>query len=106
MTAESGNKLRGRVPERFDEFTFEIPNPFPKYAPAFKFPVTFRFDKIPTLVIFGWAAPVTVWAVPTVPRTFDAFKFDRPYPFPVYAFAFRVPETDKDVNCPTDVMLG
>ena len=47
---------------------FEIAEPFE----AINRPWTFRPVRVPTLVMFPCAVAVTLWAVPTVPTTFDA----------------------------------
>ena len=47
-----------------------------------------------------------MYAVPTVPVTFDAFRLDNPYPLPVCKFALKIPPTDKEVNWPTLVIFG
>jgi hypothetical protein len=43
----------------------------------FEIPETLREFRIPKLVIFGWAAVMTLWAVPTV-LTFAPFMFEIP----------------------------
>ena len=45
---------------------------------------------------------MTVWAVPTVPMTFDAFKLEIADPFEMIAS----PWTLSPVRVPTDVMFG
>jgi hypothetical protein len=69
-------------------------------------PTTDRLDSVPTDVILGWAAPVTLWAVPTVLTTLAPFMFEIPEPFPENKFACKIPETVRLVRAPTDVMLG
>ena len=56
--------------------------------------------------MLSWAGFTTESAVPTGPETFDPFRLDNPYPFPVYEFEFKIPPTDKEVNWPTLVMFG
>jgi hypothetical protein len=43
-----------RVPTRFDEFKFEIPEPFPVIKFELKIPATVRPVSVPTLVMLGW----------------------------------------------------
>ena len=89
----------------------------PKLAlPDEIFPVTPKLVNVPTLVMFGCAAVVTVPAVVaalTVPVTLAPASCDRPLPLPVNTPVFdvmfaavTVPLTPKLVNVPTDVMLG
>ena len=61
---------------------------------------------MPTDVILGWAATVTLWAVPTVLTTLAPFMFEIPEPFPESKFACKIPETVKEDKVPTEVMLG
>jgi len=68
--------------------------------------VTERLVNVPTDVILGWAAFVTLWAVPTVLTIFDPFMFEIPEPFPESKFACKIPETVRPVRVPTDVILG
>ena len=56
--------------------------------------------------MLGWAATVTLWAVPTVLTTLDPFMFEIPEPFPESKDACKIPETVRLVKVPTDVMLG
>jgi hypothetical protein len=72
--------------------------------------VTERLVNVPTDVILGWAAFVTLWAVPTV-LTLAPFMFEIAEPFPVIRlvtieFKFEIPETSRDVRVPTEVILG
>ena len=49
---------------------------------------TVRDVRVPTDVMFGWAAPLTAVATPEVetePTILDAFNAERPAPFPVNA---------------------
>ena len=95
--------------------------------PALALPVTPNDVSVPTLVIFGCAAVVTVPAVPalvanvafaTVPVTLAPASCDKPAPLPVInplfsvivplpntALAVALP-TVRPVNVPTDVILG
>jgi hypothetical protein len=98
------------VPVRFDEFKFEIPEPFPLMRLVtiefkFEIPETFREFRIPKLVMFGWDATVTLWAVPTV-LTLAPFMFEIAEPFPEIKFELKIPETVRLVKVPTDVILG
>ena len=68
-------------------------------------PITVKFVRVPTEVMLGWAADVTLWAVPTVLTTFAPFMFEIPEPFPESKFACKIPETVRLVRVPTDVML-
>ena len=52
--------------------------------------------------MFGWAALVTVWAVPTVPTMFAEFIFEIADPFEIIVS----PWTVRLVRVPTDVMFG
>jgi hypothetical protein len=67
----------------------------------FEIPETFREFRIPKLVMFGWAAVMTLWAVPTV-LTFAPFMFEIPEPLE----ATSNPWTLRPVKVPTEVMLG
>jgi hypothetical protein len=67
---------------------------------------TARFDKRPTDVMFGWAAPVTLWANGMTPTTFAPVMFERPEAFPTKRPAFMMPETAREERVPTDVMFG
>ncbi len=91
-------------------------------ATAVTVPLTPSDVRVPTLVIFGWAAVVTVPAVvalvalvalATVPVTFAPAIALRPEPLPVNtpvlavnAEAVTVPLTPSDVRVPTEVILG
>ena len=87
--------------------------------PAVILPVTARLDNVPTLVMLGCAAVVTVPAVvavvalDTVPVTFAPAISLSPEPLPVNtpvfavnATAVTVPFTPSEVNVPTEVMFG
>ena len=68
------------LPTRFDEFRFEIPDPFE----ATKRPCILSPVRVPTLVMFGWAAPETTratLALATLPTKFDEFRFEIANPF-------------------------
>ena len=65
-------------------------------------PETFSALRVPTEVMFGCAFPVTATAVPTVPATFDAFRFEIPDPFE----AVSNPATVRALRIPTEVMFG
>ena len=68
-------------PVRFDALIFERPYAFPVCAPAESVPLTVRLVRVPTLVIFGCAAFVTVPAVAMVPTIFEALMFEIAEPF-------------------------
>jgi hypothetical protein len=77
---------------------------------ALTFPLEYRPVRVPTEVILGCEAFVTLWAVPTV-LTLAPFMFEIPEPLPlirelVIEFKFEIPETFKEVRVPTEVMLG
>ena len=87
--------------------------------PTFALPVTASEVRVPTEVMFGCAAVVTVPAVvaavalATVPVTFAPAIALSPLPLPVKTpvlavmfAAVMLPLTPKLVNVPTDVMLG
>ena len=69
-------------------------------AKMFEVPWTTRLVKVPTLVIFVWAAAVTDKAVPTV-ETLEPFTFD----IPEALEAMSKPETVSPVSVPTDVIF-
>ena len=79
------------LPTRFEEFIFEIPEPFPVIRLAtiefrFEIPETFRVVNVPTDVILGWAGLVTLeatLAASTFPTKFEELRFERPEPFPM-----------------------
>ena len=68
--------------------------------------MTDRLDSVPTDVMLGCAASVTLWAVPTVLTTLDPFMFEIAEPFPESKFPCKIPETVRLVKVPTEVMLG
>ena len=76
---------------------FDIPDPLE----AMSRPETVRPVRVPTLVILGWAAVITLCAVGTV-ETFEPLMFDIPDPLE----AMSNPETLSPVSVPMDVMLG
>ena len=98
--------------------------PVPDTLPADTLPVTDNADNVPTLVIFGCAAVVTVPANGVLPAdtAYVAFAtkptlapaiFDKPPPSPVNNPVFAVtdcavtiPLTPNADNVPTDVMFG
>jgi hypothetical protein len=65
-------------------------------------PETSSALRVPTDVMFGWAFPVTATAVPTVPATFDAFRFEIADPLE----AVIKPATVRALRIPTEVMFG
>ena len=67
----------------------------------FEIPKTLREERTPTEVMLGWAADVTLWAVPTV-LTLAPVMFEIPEPFD----AMSNPLTVKPDKVPTEVMLG
>jgi hypothetical protein len=105
-------------PIRFEEFRFEIPEPFPMIRLVtiefrFEIPETFRLVRVPTDVMFSWEGFVTLeatLAAATFPTRFEALTFVNPEPFPlmkfvIIEFRFEIPETFRLVKIPTDVML-
>lgn len=91
------------LPMRFEEFKFEIPEPFE----ATSKPWTLRPVSVPTLVMFGWAAWVTTREPPGIgPTTFEPVIFESPEAFPTWRLAERIPATVSPVSVPTLVMLG
>ena len=62
---------------------------------------TSRELRVPTLVMFAWAASVTLWAVPTV-LTLAPLMFEIPEPFD----AMSNPWTVRPVRVPTDVIFA
>ena len=98
----------------------------PKLAlPDDKLPVTARLVKVPTLVMFGCAAVVTVPAVPAVAAfklatcvveatvsgavpvaTFEVSVLATTAPAVFRLPALALPVTAREVNVPTDVMFG
>ena len=84
-------------PMRFEEFRFEIADPFE----AMSKPWTLRPVSVPTDVMFGWEAVITLRDVGTV-ETFEPFTFEIPEPLE----AMSNPETVSPVSVPTDVILG
>ena len=60
---------------------------------------------MPTDVILGCEATVTLWAGGTV-ETFEPLMLDRADAFPTWRLAFKIPETVSELRVPTDVMLG
>lgn len=98
------------VPVRLATCTFVRAFPPPIKKGALTFPVAYRPVRVPTEVILGWDAFVTLWAVPTV-LTLAPFIFEIPEPLPlikelVIEFKFEIPETFREVRVPTEVMLG
>ena len=88
-------------PVTFEPLMFEIPEPFE----ATKRPCTFRPVRVPTLVMLGWEAPVTLkakLALATLPTKFDEFRFEIPEPLE----ATKRPWMFRPVSVPTLVMLG
>jgi hypothetical protein len=94
------------LPTKFEEFRFEIPEPFPMYrldriVERFDTPETFREFSTPRLVMFGWAGFVTLEAtsaVTTFPIMFEELKLYRPDASPMYrlartVFRFEIPKT-------------
>jgi hypothetical protein len=77
--------------------------------PAVILPVTDKLDNVPTLVMLGCAAVVTVPAVvaeATVPEIFDALIPNNCRPLPTKSVPIMVPDTVSEVNVPNDLMLG
>jgi hypothetical protein len=65
-------------PIKFDEFMFEIAEPFPLNSPAPNNPDTAKELNVPTDVILGWEFPDTAVASierATVPEILDEFIF-------------------------------
>jgi hypothetical protein len=75
-------------------------------VPPITEPVTVKFVRVPTDVMLGCAAVVTLCAVPTVLTTLAPFIFEIPEPFPESKFACKIPPTVSPVRVPTDVILG
>jgi hypothetical protein len=96
-------------PTRFEEFRFEIAEPFPESKFVCKIPETVRLVKVPTEVMLGWAGFVTLEATldaETFPTRFEEFRFEIAEPFPESKFVCKIPETVRLVKVPTEVMLG
>ena len=91
--------------ETFEPLMLDRADAFPTWRLAFKIPETVSELRVPTDVMLGCEATVTLWAVGTV-ETFAPFTLDKPEAFPVRRSACRTPDTVNIVNCPTDVMLG
>ena len=88
----SGEALR--IPTRLLEVsTFRV------FVSTVTSPDTVRAERVPTLVIFVWAAPVTVAAVP------DTLPVTLPVSGPEKALAVAVPDTFKLVRVPTLVIF-
>ena len=85
------------LPTRFEALTLDNPDAFE----AMSNPLIDRPVKVPTEVMLGWAATVTLWAVGTV-ETFEPFMLDRPEALE----ATSNPLIVKPVKVPTEVMLG
>jgi len=97
------------VPVTFEAFSADKALPDPEKVPALAIPETLRDERVPTLVMFGWAGLVTeaaTYADPTVPVILDPGTFVRPLPEPENVPALAVPETVKDERVPTLVMFG
>ena len=101
LTPLVGRVVKGTVPVKFDELMFEIPDPFE----ATSNPCMFRPVKVPTEVMFGWAAWTTELAVATVPMMAFEWIPKRPWPSPEIVPAMRDPMTLKVVRVPREVML-
>ena len=92
---------KATVPTMFETERFERAEPSPAKDPAVTIPETAKEVRVPTEVMFGWAACVTTWALPTAPTTFEPLMADRACPVPVMS-----PETARALRTPTEVMLG
>lgn len=98
------------VPVRFDEFIFEIPEPFPLIRELwiefkFEIPETLRDDRVPSDVMLGWEGCETTratFAFATLPTRLEEFIFEIPDPLETTSNPFTV----RPVRVPTDVMLG
>ena len=85
------------LPTRFEEFRFEIAEPFE----ATINPFTVNPVRVPTDVMLGWAGFVTLeatLAASTFPIKFAELRFERPEPLPMYRlakteFRFEIPKT-------------
>lgn len=89
------------VPVRFATCTFDSVLPPPMNKEALTFPDEYKPVRVPTEVILGCDAFVTLWAVPTV-LTFAPFMFEIAEPFE----ATSSPLTVKEFRIPKLVMLG
>ena len=88
--------------------TFEV-NPAAKMFVVVTELLTTKFDKVPTLVMFGWKAWETTsatFAFATFPTRFEELRFERPEAFPRYRLDVKIPETVRPVRVPTLVMFG
>ena len=84
--------------------TFEV-NPAAKMFVVVTELLTTKFDKVPTLVMFGWKAWETTsatFAFATLPTRFEELRFEIPEPLDTT----RRPETVRPVRVPTLVILG
>ena len=89
------------VPERFATGKPDKAAPDPMKVAAVTLVKTSRELRVPTLVMFAWAASVTLWAVPTV-LTLAPLMFEIPEPFD----AMSNPWTVRPVRVPTDVIFA
>ena len=99
----------GTVPVTFAPVSNESPVPTPTKDPEVVAPVTPRDVRVPTDVIAGWAAFVTVpedTARETVPVTFAPVRAESPVPTPTNEPEVVAPVTPRETKVPTDVMFG
>jgi hypothetical protein len=100
-----------RDPESLTNFTGFCPESavtlkeFAQTFPVVTELLTTRLLRVPTLVIFGWAAFKTESAKGTSPITFEALILERAYPFPLNAPATSTPDTERLVSVPTLVIF-